>query len=71
MSAPAPARIEEQRQVRGARNLNRWVIALALGFLSGVCLEATDRHATAWSCARQGFAGMGPAIVALKMTLEK
>jgi hypothetical protein len=68
MSAPAPARISEQKSIG---NLNRWVIALALGFLSGVCLEATDRHATAWSCTRQGFAGMAPAIVALKMTLEK
>jgi hypothetical protein len=70
MSAPSPARIDVQER-QSVRNLNRWVIALALAFLSGVCLEATDRHATAWSCARQGLAGMAPAIVALKMTLEK
>ena len=52
-------------------NTQRWIWTLALGLLGGITQAATDSGAKPVDYLRHGLVNLGPAIVALKMTLDQ
>lgn len=53
-------------------NAHRWTIALALAALGGLIDVSTDKQFPGWwEICRHVLLGVGPTVVALKMTLER
>lgn len=54
------------------QNWHRWVLTLVLGFAGGVIQCASSGHSeTAADYIRSGIIGLGPAIGALNLSLQK
>ena len=51
-------------------NLSRYLLTLGLGFLGGVGTAAAEDEKNP-DYLRHGIIGMGPAVVALQLTLQK
>lgn len=56
---------------RRRRNSFRWASVLALAFLAGAIEAAAEESATPGRILRHGVIGCGPAVVALRLTLER